>query len=109
MPIMPSFTVDPPVLCRVVENRSADIARLALRIEAPRRAAGRYSLVVRKADPAGTATMQQGGGFDLADGGTREVGKLTISVRPDGQLSVDASVQVDGRRIGCAYDSTQDL
>lgn len=53
--------------------------------------------------------MQQGGGFDLADSGTREVGKLTISVRADGQLSVDASVQVDGHRISCAYDSTQDL
>ncbi len=109
MPIMPSFTVDPPVICRVVENRSADVARLGLRIETPRRTAGRYNLIVRKIDLAGTATMQQGGGFDLADGDTREVGKLTISVRPDGQLSVEASVHVDGRRIDCAYDSTQDL
>ncbi|WCS24342.1 hypothetical protein LOK46_24920 [Methylobacterium sp. NMS14P] len=106
---MPSFIVDPPVLCRVVETRSADIARLTLRIEAPPGTAGHYNLVVRKSDPSGTATMQQGGGFDLADSGTREVGKLTISVRADGQLSVDASVQVDGHRISCAYDSTQDL
>jgi hypothetical protein len=106
---MPSFALDPPVLCRVIENRSADVARLALRIEAPRGAAGRYSLVVRKADPAGTATMQQSGGFDITDGDVREIGKLTISVRPNGQLRVDAFVQVDGRKIGCAYDSTQDL
>ncbi|WP_331313169.1 curli-like amyloid fiber formation chaperone CsgH [Methylobacterium mesophilicum] len=106
---MLSINADPPVLCRVVENRSADVARLALRIEASRGIAGRYNLVVRKSDPAGTATMQQGGGFDLADGAAREVGKLTISVWPDAQLSVDASVQVAGRRISCAYDSTQDL
>lgn len=106
---MPSFAVELPVLCQVIENRSADVARLALRIEAPRGAAGRYSLVVRKADPAGTATMQQSGGFDIADGDVREVGKLTIGVRPDGRLSVDAFVQVDGRRISCAYDSAQDL
>ncbi|MGU3465166.1 curli-like amyloid fiber formation chaperone CsgH [Methylobacterium sp. C33D] len=106
---MPSFAVDSPILCRVIENRSADIARLALRIEASRGTAGRYNLIVRKTDPAGTATMQQGGGFDIAEGDVREVGKLTISVRPDGHLSVDASVQVDGRKIGCAYDSTQDL
>jgi hypothetical protein len=94
---MLSINADPPVLCRVVENRSADVARLALRIEASRGIAGRYNLVVRKSDPAGTATMQQGGGFDLAD------------LRLDAQLSVDASVQVDGRRISCVYDSTQDL
>ena len=106
---MLSINADPPVFCHVVENRSAEIARLALRIEAPRGAAGRYTLVVRKSDPAGTATMQQSGGFNLADSDAREVGKLTISVRPDGQLSVDASVQVDGRKISCAYDSTQDL
>ncbi|ONF49469.1 hypothetical protein RSM1_08805 [Methylobacterium radiotolerans] len=93
----------------MIENRSADVARLALRVEAARGTAGRYNLIVRKTDPAGTATMQQGGGFDIAEGDVREVGKLTISVRPDGQLSVDASVQVDGRKIGCAYDSTQDL
>ncbi|SFD68887.1 hypothetical protein SAMN02799627_01316 [Methylobacterium sp. 13MFTsu3.1M2] len=53
--------------------------------------------------------MQQGGDFDLAESFTREVGKLTVSVRPDGQLSVEASVQVGGRKISCAYDNTQNL
>lgn len=106
---MLSINADTPVLCRVVENRSADVARLALRIEAPHGTVGRYSLVVRKSDPAGTATMQQGGAFDLAGRDTGEVGNLTISVRPDGQLAVDASVQVAGRNISCAYVSTQDL
>ncbi|WP_139237807.1 curli-like amyloid fiber formation chaperone CsgH [Methylobacterium sp. 13MFTsu3.1M2] len=106
---MPSFTIDPPILCRVVEARSADFARLSLRIDAPPGTAGHYNLIVRKADSAGTTTMQQGGDFDLAESFTREVGKLTVSVRPDGQLSVEASVQVGGRKISCAYDNTQNL
>ncbi|WP_157862050.1 curli-like amyloid fiber formation chaperone CsgH [Methylobacterium sp. Leaf361] len=106
---MPNFAVDPPVLCRVIEARAQDVARVALRIEAPYGTAGRYSLVVRKADPAGKATMQQSGNFELADSGAREVGELTISIRPGGQLIVDASVQVGGRKISCSYDTTHDL
>lgn len=106
---MPSLSVDPPVLCRVVENRSADTARLVLRIEAPHRTAGRYRLVVRKSDPAGTATLQQGGGFDLTDSDAREVGKLTVSVLPNGQLRVDAFVLIDGHKITCDHVSTQTL
>lgn len=107
--IMPSLTVDPPVLCRVVESRSAETTRLALRVEAPRGSAGWYSLVVRKSDPAGTATMQQGGGFDLAPGETRDVGNLTVSVLPNGQLRIDASVLIDGRKINCGHISIYDL
>lgn len=106
---MLSINADTPVLCRVVENRSADVAHFALRIEAPRGTVGQYSLVVRKSDLTGTATMQQGGVFNLSVRDTGEVGNVIISVRPDGHLTVDGSVQVKGRNISCAYISTQDL
>ncbi|AWN50453.1 curli-like amyloid fiber formation chaperone CsgH [Methylobacterium sp. 17Sr1-1] len=98
-----------PATCIVVESRSLDGARIAVRITASEALSGRYSLQVRKSDAAGSAVMEQAGGFATGAGETRGFGQVLVSVAPAGELVLDARIAFNGTTVRCGHQRTDSL